>query len=322
VVLSTVAVNLKDCPPFASLSDSRLGAADRAKADQLLKEAGTLKQAGDANAAVEKLEEAVRVDSQSAEAQYRLGECSLARTNLTEARAAFERACDLDALPFRADTRINNAIRQAAADGGATLVDAAEILRTNSPAGICGDQEFYEHVHLTFDGNYLLARAWADAIVPWLPAATQSAAAGVAWASQEACERRLGLSDWNRCFVVQGLIRRFQQPPLSDQANNAQRLAGFREAERQLMARMTRGQVPAARAVFETALRLAPGDHYVHENFADFLESVREVEGALAEWRQVRELRPHDFLAAFQTGRLVGRLGRWSVAVAALRLGL
>ena len=35
ILLNTVAVNLKDCPPFASLTNANLPAADRAQFDQI-----------------------------------------------------------------------------------------------------------------------------------------------------------------------------------------------------------------------------------------------------------------------------------------------
>ena len=41
ILLNTVAVNLKDCPPLASLTNASLTAAQRAQFDQLLSEAGT-----------------------------------------------------------------------------------------------------------------------------------------------------------------------------------------------------------------------------------------------------------------------------------------
>jgi hypothetical protein len=45
-----------------------------------------------------------------------------------------------------------------------------ELLSANSPHQIPGEEFFYEHVHLNFQGNYLLARAFAEQIESAWPA--------------------------------------------------------------------------------------------------------------------------------------------------------
>ena len=127
---------------------------------------------------------------------------------------------DYDALPCRADSRINGLISEAArrlARSGArsrfAFCDAASALAAGSPVGVPGQESFYEHVHLNFDGNYRLARAWAANVETLLPPAITSRATGP-WASQERCERLLGLTDWNRLSVFQEIARRARASPL------------------------------------------------------------------------------------------------------------
>ena len=58
-----------------------------------------------------------------------MGRCDLALTNYDQARRDFELARDYDALDFRADTRINSAIKEAAsrhAGQGVYLLDASQ----------------------------------------------------------------------------------------------------------------------------------------------------------------------------------------------------
>ena len=52
---------------------------------------------------------------------------------------------------------------------GVHLLDAAGILAQNSPDGIPGLNFFYEHVHLNFAGNYLLALNFAEQAKKLLP---------------------------------------------------------------------------------------------------------------------------------------------------------
>jgi len=158
---------------------------------------------------------------------------------------------------------------------------------------------------------------WAEQVEQSLPAAVKGRAAG-AWASQETCERRLGLMDWNKLSVIQTVIRRLNQPPLSGQLNNAGRLEAFEAQEKELRQRATPRAAEQARKEFLEALKRAPQDHYLHENFADFLEAIGDLKQATVEWRRVHELEPHDFLACFHVGRLLGRQGQSGEAEASL----
>jgi len=86
----------------------------------------------------------------------------LAQTNREGARERFQLACDNDALPFRADSRINSAIRaepERVGSKGLILFDSSAALAAGSETGICGEETFYEHVHFAFDKRYRLRRA-------------------------------------------------------------------------------------------------------------------------------------------------------------------
>ena len=105
VLPNTVAVNLKDCTPFASLTNQNLSASDRAQFENLYAFGCQLQNQNDFAGAAQTFEQAAKFDPQFPELQYRWGECSLALTNYTVAREHFQKACDVDALPFRADFR-------------------------------------------------------------------------------------------------------------------------------------------------------------------------------------------------------------------------
>ena len=122
VILNTVSVNLKDCPPFASLVNPAPSPADGQRFDRLLAGGKSLEAQNNPGSAAQQFTQAVQLEPQNAEAHYRLGQCELALTNVS-AREQFQLACDLDALPFRADTRINTTIRSVAQqDAGERLV--------------------------------------------------------------------------------------------------------------------------------------------------------------------------------------------------------
>jgi tetratricopeptide (TPR) repeat protein len=320
ILLSTVAVNLTDCPPLASIASSNLPASDRILLEQLLVDGRAFEGQRNFAAAARCYEQATALDPLSAELQYRWGRSLLELTNVAAAREHLQSACDLDALPFRADSRVNNLIRQAAHEfGGPALIpfEAADWLTTNSPVGIPGSEVLYEHVHLNFDGNYRLALGWAERTAALLPA-TMTRGAATTWLSQSDCEHGLGLTDWNRCIVVEGMIRRMQQPPLGAQANNGQRQESLRAWLNEMHGRMDAASAAKAREGFQAALKRTPDDYCLRENFATFLVATGDVPGAVAQWQRIHELIPQDYLATYRLGDLLARQGRWAEAQAAL----
>jgi len=317
VLLNTVAVNLKDCPPFASLTNEGLSPTDRGRFDQLY--AGGLQAAKQQEfaKAAEHFEQAARLDSRSAELQFSWGECELARTNWTAAREHFQLACDNDALPFRAGSRINAAIRaeqEKVTDGNLIPFDAEAALAAGNESKICGQEALYEHVHFDFDARYQLGLAWARKVAELLPRNTKE------WASQDACNQMLGLTDWNRAQVVHYMIERIQTPPLSSQSNNDRRQEMLESRLKALSAQMNRDSATRARELFQKQLEQRPEDYFLHQEFALFLELSGELAAAAAEWQRFRDLLPQDCLGYYQTGRLLISQQRYAEAESSLRI--
>ena len=159
ILLNTVGVNLRDCPPFAALPASTVSAADRAQAESLLKQAGALESTGDFSAAGNIYSQAAQLDSRDANLQFRWGKCCLAQNDLANARVHLQLACDDDALPFRTDSRLNALIQAAATKyqvSGVNFFDANDYLASQNPDALCGTETFFEHVHFDFLGSYEL----------------------------------------------------------------------------------------------------------------------------------------------------------------------
>ena len=318
IILNTVAVNLKDCPPFASLSESNLPVAERTLFERDYGDGCHAEEQGRFSEAAQRFEDAAKLEPQMAELQFRWGNCLLRLTNIAAAREHLQLACDDDTLPFRADSRINHLIRQASAQAGpgVVLFDAAAMLETNS-SGLYGQDLFYEHVHFNFAGNYLLARAWAERAEQFLPETVRHQARD-GWASQETCEVLLGLTDWNRKLVIKSVTDRLQQPPFSGQLDHDRRLATFRSEMTELRRRMDESGRARAREIYAEALKRAPEDYMLHENFAEFLNLTSDIKQATIEWRQAQELSPRNPFASYQAGHLLALQGQWTAAQGAL----
>jgi tetratricopeptide (TPR) repeat protein len=314
VILNTVAVNLKDCPPFASLNSSRLAPPDRERFDRLCAEGRGAERSGDWKLAAADFGEAVALDPQMAEAQFREGECLLRLNDAAGAAGHFQKACDCDTLVFRAGSRINGIIRETARQlGGPDLVlcDAAASL---PEAGkIPGEETFYEHVHFNFDGNYRLAMLWAAQAEGLLPENVKTKAQG-GWASQEVCEARLGLTDWNRGDVLNTVRQRVEGPPFNSQFNNGRRVSELTAWLDRVLRQRDATAATNARALYTDAIARAPRDYMLHQNYGVFLVLTGDFKQAALEWKQARESMPCDAVAFLTEGRLFERQGELSSA--------
>ena len=248
VILSTVAVNLKDCPPFASQHRSDLSPQQLTKWKELYQSGGELESKEKWAEAIAKYQAASGIDDRFAELRYRLGRCLLQSGRHAEARGQFVSARDLDALRFRADSRINAIIREVAAErkeAGVRLADAEQTLAKSemAPDGILGDGPFYEHVHFTFDGNYRLARVILDeveAALPRLAAARKQEPI----LSRVQCAELLAFTARDECQMAEMMLAITARPPFTNQFDHAARQAAAQKRVSDL------GRVARARRLF------------------------------------------------------------------------
>jgi tetratricopeptide (TPR) repeat protein len=316
LILSSVACNLKDCAPFGSLHAPTLERSRLAEWEGLYRAGITNAARADLAGAIRSFEEAVKLSPDFAETHFRLGQCYLAVTNLEAARRSLGLARDLDSLPFRADSRINSIIADTArrfSGKGVRYLDAEGVLALSRSDPIPGWESFYEHVHLNFDGNYRLARALAEQVSTCLPASVLSHQQD-GWVGAEVCARDLGLTDWNRCTVLEEIIRRLADPPFTQQLNHDLQVEKYSSELAECRHRLQPLAAEEARRVYAEALQNAPRDHWIHHNYAEFLSGVGDLPAATEEMRLVRDLTPQHYAAYFQLGRLLARQERFSEA--------
>jgi tetratricopeptide (TPR) repeat protein len=315
IILSSVACNLKDCAPFASLHKATFQQG-LGEWEQAFQEGKTAEDAGDYSRAVNAYLDAARIDPEFAELQFRMGRCQLALSNADQARHDFELARDYDALAFRADTRINDIIKKAATRDsarGVYFMDAVELVATNSPSGIAGDEFFYEHVHLNFDGNYLLGRALAEKVAQLLPASAKTRDRGE-WASAHDCDNRLAVSLRDRYRVLQANFSRFSEPPFSGQLNDVPRARAYMARLKALDSQMSEEDRRRTIAMYDAAVAAAPEDPQLRGNYAQFLGEIGDWENAVKEQRAVCELLPEFPAPYYKTGVLLVRQAKNSLA--------
>jgi tetratricopeptide (TPR) repeat protein len=311
VILSTVGSNLKDCAPFASLHATALTDPQKTEWDGFYREGTALQAAGNYQGALKQFARAEAIDRHYADLPFRIATCDLALTNASQALREFELARDDDALAFRADTRINQIIKDAAekeAGQGVYLLDAAGTLAQHSPEKIPGNELFYEHVHLNFDGNYLLGLAFAEQTAKLLPKSIVARGRND-WASPKVCDSRLGVSPWDRSRVWQENFSRVSEPPFTDQLNAVSRRDFYTAKLAELTSQMNGATRDQTRAMYKEALALAPDDSFLHGNYAQFLEQTGDLAEAIKEERLVGELTPQTPAVPCKIAMLLVRQG-------------
>ena len=292
VVVCTVATNLKDCPPFHSLHRADLSEADRAAWDRLDAAGEELAESGQYAEANARFLEAAEIDDRYADLQFRIGTCLLALGEPEKAREHFLLARDLDALRFRADSQINQIIREVAGGGdseGAHLLDVERAFEGNeaSPQGVPGGELFYEHVHLNPDGNYLLARLVFEQVAALLPERIRASVSGSpVTPTKEQCFQRIALTDWGRYDLQAAMIDMVSGPPFTGQMDHERRMAEQRAELAKLGARATDpAALEATWQLFDAVLERTPDDLDVRRRFAQFLAGRRDYDGAAEQWR-------------------------------------
>jgi len=295
-IVCTVVTNLKDCPPFASVHRPDLADADRARWQALYDAGVALEDAGRHAEAVAAYRRAEAIDDAHADLHFRLGRCGLALGQSAEAVGHFTRARDLDALRFRADTRINATIREVASarkDGGVILVDAEDVFAAATPGGMPGGEWLYEHVHFNPAGNYRLARAVLDRVAALLPKEIRDRAPADAPVPRlQQCQDALVLTPWNACQVARSIEDIMRRPPFTNQIGHAARQAARRRELRALKAGLTAEAARATAAAYRRALDRHGDDHFLRVSFAAFLRNTGNAPEAVRQWRLLRERFP------------------------------
>jgi tetratricopeptide (TPR) repeat protein len=291
VIVSTVATNLKDCAPFASLHRPGLSENDLKSWSALVEEGAAQEKARAYADALRLYLSAQKIDGQFAELEFRIARSLWMLGDHAAAKQHFQRARDLDTLRFRADSRINELNRSVASrTTGTELVDADEIFSQASPDGVTGSELVYEHVHLTPEGNYLLAKSMFLQIAGKLPAATGRPALAADVLSQAECERRLAFTNHDRARIAAEMLQRLQRAPFTNQINHVDQVLKL------AISSNASPETPQDTAAeYEWAIRQRPDDRALHYNFGLFLFDYNRMAAA----EQLKMAQPWDGFPVF-----------------------
>ena len=314
VILSTVITNLKDLPPFASVHGPGLVADEKKLWDSLCKEGAALQASGDHAGALQRYRAAAKIDDAFAELHFRVGNCLLELKQYGRAQTHFIQARDLDALRFRADTRINGIIRATAAELGSQdvhVVDAANAVSgKDAPGGIHGTELLYEHVHLRFEGNYALAAAVFRKVVSLLPPSVRKdGTADADPPSLERCAALIVFTPHARLRNMEAMAKLMGRPPFPEE-----RRARDAAEVRQLNGRVTPSVLADAAKAYRERLSARPDDFLLRMKFAELEHTRQEYASAAEQCKEALRLSPNHPIAHNDLANALQGLGRFEEA--------
>jgi tetratricopeptide (TPR) repeat protein len=307
LVVSTVAVNLRDCAPFGSAHRPGLTVPQLEEWDRAFQLGIHAQNNSDFKQAAAHFQSAATIDDAFAELRFRQATCALALSQTNIAQSNFVAARNLDTLRFRCDSGLNDITRATVAayhDPRVRLVDAEQVFADASPAASPGADLFYEHVHPTFSGNFLLAQSIArqieSVLADWLISPQKPPNT---WPSEMDCARALGWTDWTHSAALQEILLRVNAPPFTSQVNHSEQLRALQNTMQRLALVPTAEKT--AREAFETALGRQPTDTVLLQQLTYVKQLAGDLPGALALAKRVVELSPSDSQAWRRLGLIL-----------------
>ncbi len=288
-ILCTVATNIKDSPPFISLHRPDLNDVNKKKWDDIYQQGIENETAGKYSEAATQYLLATEIDDTYADLQFRLGRCCWAMGEYDKARERYVKAQEFDALRFRADVHINSIIRDAAKDGagqGVYFVDVAKALEEQSSHDTCGKELFYEHVHLNFKGNYLLAKSVFEQVQKILPEEIKRRESSKPLATEDECGKYLAYTEWDKRKVVDEVLNKYiKQIVFANQLYYKERVKELEDELKTLKASMTKDTLERSAAGYRYAINDCNTDWWLYWRYGTLLnEAMKNPKAAVEQF--------------------------------------
>ena len=331
LVPCTVAVNLRDNPPFASAHRSGMTAEDLALFDADFQSGLSLLDQGGVAEAAESFEHCLKRDDQYADAHFFYAKSLEQADRQPEtARDHFIKARDLDTLRYRADSALNGIVRDLFGDPRLEHCRLADIDRrlreaTTSPVKLPGDEFFHEHVHFTFAGNYEVAKILFEAVEPLAANALgEQTNRAFALPSREECARRLGFTFFEEAFYDRFMLEEMiDRPPFTNQTGHDQRYTRKKAAlAAKYRGRFTAENLRQAVAESEQALARDPDDLYLRKGLVNHYLGLKMRDPAIEQLERIVRAIPTDYFMLAKLGGETMRRGDEDKAASLFRRAL
>jgi tetratricopeptide (TPR) repeat protein len=316
VIVSSVGVNFRDCPPFGSLHRAGLTDTQEQTWSSDFSAGIESEKDGDFNRAIQHYEAAAALDDQYAELPYRMARCFFAQDRIALAVENFRAARDRDALQFRADSRINAILRSEATARerrGITWIDVERALAESASKdqGLPGDRLFYDHVHFRFEGDYEVAKTLWPTVVNALGLTRRSDPA----LSRQQCSDLLAYTRWDESNLEWLMLDLTRRPPFLDQVDHALRQSRDEALWRQREQGLNAAALADDAVRYRESVARRPNDWQLHYNFGFLLEHMGDLSGAVEQFNRTLELFPRLLNVKVELGAACLQAGQVELAI-------
>ncbi|MBF0546094.1 MAG: tetratricopeptide repeat protein [Candidatus Riflebacteria bacterium] len=291
-------VNLRDCPPFASVHRTDLERAQLQDWEHAFQEGISQQASQHSKEALEAFDRAAEIDSGYAELQFRRAECLAALGRSSEAKESYKCSCEFDALCFRVTERFNAALsRTAESEPNVRLVDIVKDFSDAENDGIPGREMFYDHVHLTVPGHYRVASSLLREIEKggWIGTPEGKAL------DQAEVLARLGFTQLDEEHNLEMIVQALQKPPFTSQYRHSERIAGWRSAKNNL-ADTHESRLSRAIEAYAGALEQDPQNVDIYVRMSLSLQEAGRLPEALEMVKRALKLNPFHVEALSNQG--------------------
>ncbi len=311
VILCTIATNLQDCAPFSSANREDITVPELTEWNKAYERGVALEEEGRFMDALSAYEDAIEIDDTHAESRWRIGRCLEHLSRVEESLEQYIAARDLDTLRFRADSRINEIVCELGKSSDEImLLDINQRFLDTAEDGLPGDDLLYEHVHMNFTGQYVIARALAPEVAQVLGGEVPTE-----WPHENDCARELGFTLQAEKRIARKILGRMSRAPFTAQAQHNRTLAELRQTINELTPRMTLDEL-------KDVLERRPNDMRVLMSYAILLAEEGDCTEAVPLFQRVIDIKPESGAAHDSLGRCLFQLSRFDEAEAAFRTAL
>jgi tetratricopeptide (TPR) repeat protein len=272
IIISSVGVNLKDCAPFEGKSQ-HLTQAEAGNINDIFGLGQKLEKINKFQQALEIYSEGLKTDSLSGNIWFKIADCYNQLGGYTNAYACYRKSMDMDALRFRADSKINEIIKNTASNKeneNIFFAQAEDMLIENSLNKIPGRDLFYDHVHLRFAGNYLVAKTLYEQAAKTIK--LKNFKAGGELPGIEECGKRLGFTGWDQYKLCQDILSRYSRLPFTNQMDHEATVKLLQDEILTAEKYTSKDSLSGISAAYDYSLHYDPSNWLIYLRYIDFLQ--------------------------------------------------
>ena len=318
VVLSSVPVNLRHTAPFLSVHGPGLSEEQLEQWRESISSGSESANEENWRDAVTQFRVALEIDPDYADTHFRLATALESLGEFQEAKTHYQQALDLDALRFRADTKINQIIQEVAAsveNDALNFVDSVAAFEQASQPFQPGWNLLVEHVHYDFLGNHVLATEISRSIMN-----SQASSDDYELLPSVEVASRIGFPNYDTIEEIKNLQGMIQHPPFPGQSNYAE-LEKFLNDRLENVTREVGSQMAVVQRRRDV-VNSGHADWKIHFELAVLNQRLRNPPAMYYHLNQILELYPHNRESYMKIAEAMSKEGKWREVIPYLEKSL